>query len=82
MVRVFTHIFQIVVFTRNPQTWLAIGYPSILNRTITQKEILELIHPGIGEEQGWITLDQQGGRRCHMVPFGCKEVQKGLAYVR
>jgi hypothetical protein len=50
MVRVFTDVFQVVVFTRNPQTWLAIGYPRIVDWTVAQKEIFELIHPGIGEQ--------------------------------
>ena len=51
MIGVATHFFEVVVLSRNPQAFLYIGDARSLARVVSQEDILELVHAGVGEHQ-------------------------------
>ena len=80
VVSVYTHFFEVVVFTRNAQALLGVGHTAVGRHLITQEKILELVHAGVGEHQGRVVLDHHWGRRNDLVSFTFKKVEKLLAY--
>ena len=46
-----SHIFQIIMLPARPHTFLRRSRPRIVALFQSQKDILELVHPRIGEEQ-------------------------------
>lgn len=57
------HFFQVVMLSRNPDTFLAVHRPIVLAFTGSQEYILELVHPRIDKEQGWIVQGHDRGGR-------------------
>jgi hypothetical protein len=47
----------------------------------TEKQILELHHASIGEEQGWIVLGYQWTAGNHLMSAFGEIVQKGFTYI-
>ena len=50
-------LFKVVVFTTDSQTLLRIRYTGIFRRAITEDNILELVHTGVGEHKCRVILD-------------------------
>ena len=63
VVSVHSYLFKIVVFSTDTQTLLRVGHSTALGRGISEDDILELVHAGIGEHQRRIILDdhRRGG---------------------
>jgi len=61
MIGIMPHLFQVIMLSRYPQAFLCIGHPLPCRILITEKDILELVHPGIGKHQGRIVLDYHRG---------------------
>ena len=80
MVSVAANRFEIVVLARNAQAFLHVDDAQMLRRSHAQEIILELHHPGVGEEQGRVALGNQGGRRHDRVATLGEEVEKRLSY--
>jgi len=55
VIRVFADLFEVVVLAAYAQTLLAVDRPATIRRRQTEEDILELVHPRIGEKQGVIT---------------------------
>src|SRR3990172_2290999 len=72
------NIFQIVVFATGADTFLRAGGTHIVPLFISQKNFLELIHAGVGEQQGWVIGTDQGGTFDDMVPMASKIFQESL----
>ena len=74
VIGVYAHFLEIVVFAADPQTFLGIGDAGVIGLAVTQEIILELIHPRIGEQQGRVVLDHDGGGGHDGVSFRLKKV--------
>ena len=81
VIGVVAYLLQIVVLSGYAETLLGIGNPRTLHRSISQKNILELVHPRVGKHQGWIILNHHWCGRNNLVLFGGKKVKKGFAYL-
>src|SRR5262245_32102777 len=53
-------IIQVVVLPTGPDTFLAAGRHRVGALLASEKNIRELIHPGVHEEQGWVLSRNQG----------------------
>ena len=62
VVGIAPHLFQVVVLAADPQALLGIGHAPELRAAHPQEILLELVHPGIGEQQGRVILHHQGCR--------------------
>jgi hypothetical protein len=62
------------------EAFLGIGHPRIRGYFIPEKKILELVHPGIGEQQGWIMLNHNRGRRNDNMVFGPEKLKEFVPY--
>ena len=62
------------------KTFLRIGYSSMLRRDITEYDVLELVHAGIGEHQCRVVLDYHRSRRDNLVSLAAEEVLVGFSY--
>ena len=51
---VVAHVFQVVVFARHAQAFLGIGDAAVIGHLVAEEEVLELVHPGVGEHEGRI----------------------------
>ena len=45
------HLFEVVVLAADPDALLAVGHSRIIGLLQAQEDVLELVHPGIGEQQ-------------------------------
>lgn len=55
---------------------MGIGNAGILWLLVAQEQILELIHSGIGEHQGWIVFNNNRGRLDDFMALTFEEVQE------
>jgi hypothetical protein len=79
MVSVAADRFEVVVLARDSQAFLAIRDPARGRGPHAQEIILELNHPGVGEQQGRIALgDQRCGRHDLMTAL-LEEVEERLS---
>src|SRR5580693_5914739 len=79
MICIDPYFFQIIMFTTYAQTFLCIRNAGIGCLFISQKIILELIHPRVGEHQRWVILYNNWSGWNYLVPFGFKKLQKLLS---
>ena len=63
VIGVVSHFFQVVVLAGNAQTFLAVGLTTAFGFGISENDVLELIHSGIGEHERRVVLDDHRGRR-------------------
>ena len=61
MIGVVANFFKIIVFAGNTQAFLGVGNSAESAFAVAKENIFELVHPGIGEHQGWIVLNDHGG---------------------
>ena len=63
VVRVVSHLFQVVVLAGDAQALLRIGLPPALRLGVAQDNVLELVHAGIREHERRVVLDyhRRGG---------------------
>ena len=54
-------IFKVVVFSAGPDAFLGIDRAVIITASASKENVLELGHPGIGEEQSRVVM---GNHRC------------------
>src|ERR1019366_7385009 len=76
MVSVAADRFEIVMLARNTQAFLTIRDAHVLGRAHVQEIILELDHPGVGEQQCGIALGNQRRRRHDRMTALLKELEK------
>src|ERR1019366_1572884 len=66
----------IVMLARDAQAFLTIDYARTRGRADAQEVILELDHPGVGEQQGGIALGNQRRRRHDRMTARGEEIEK------
>ena len=79
VVGVVANFLQIIVFARDAEAFLRVGGAVPLGGLVAQKDVLELVHAGVGEHQGRVVLDDDGCRGHDFMPFGAEEVQKAIS---
>ena len=62
VVGIMAHLFEVIMLTADAQTLLRVRYTAMLDLGITEYNILELVHPCIGEHQGGVALDHHRSR--------------------
>ena len=80
MVGIVSHLLKVVVLAADAQTFLRIGLAAGFWGGVTEDDILELVHTGIGEHQCRVVLDDHRCRRYNEVSFRLEELLKRLAY--
>ncbi len=78
MVCIKTHLFQVVMFPADTQTFLAIGHTSPFGRFVAENNILKLVHTRIGEHQCGIIFYHHRGRRNDLMPFAFEKLLERL----
>ena len=81
VVGIMPHLLQVVVLARDPKALLRIDRTPPLGLHIAENDILELVHPRIGEHEGWVALDHHRRRGDNGVPFGCEKIEECLTYL-
>ena len=80
VVGVVPYFLQVVVLARYPEAFLGVGHAGVFAFGVPEENVLELVHPRVGEHQGRVVLDDHRGRRHDMVLLGGEEIQEGLPY--
>ncbi len=75
-----TDVFQVIVLAAGTHALLRGGGPDVIAFFRTKKAVLELVHPGIGKEQGRVVVRHEGRRADNRVAAVFKIFQKQLAY--
>jgi hypothetical protein len=73
------HLLQVVQMARDTHTFLGIGHARVPRLLQAQKDVLELVHPCIGQKQGGITYRHQRGAGNNQVVLAGKKVQEGFS---
>ena len=68
--------FEVVVLSADPQAFLAVGHPGGPGGGVAEEDILELVHPRIGEHQGRVVLDDHRSGRNDGMALRSEEVQE------
>ena len=76
---VVAYVFQVVVFARHAQAFLGVGDAPVIGHLVAEEEILELVHPRVGEHEGRILFVHNRRRRHNFMLFGGKKVQEKLS---
>ena len=79
MARRATHVFQVVVLAAHAQAFLGRDRPGVVPLFLAKKDLLELDHARIGEQESRVILGHQGGTGLHTVAIGLKIFQKTFA---
>ena len=74
VVGINAYFLQIVVLSADTQTFLGVRDARMGGWTGSNEDILEGIHPRIGEHQGGVILHHQGSRGHDGMAFGLKEI--------
>src|SRR5260370_35606130 len=53
---------QVIVFSPRPDAFRRAGGTPVVPLLATGEDVLELDHPGVGKEQGWVVLRDQRRR--------------------
>jgi hypothetical protein len=72
-------IFEVVVLATGANALLGRRRPLVGTLVETEKDILELVHAGVGEQQRRVVMRHQRTRCDDLVAFGCKELEELLA---
>ncbi len=80
VVRIVSHFFEVVVLSAHSQAFLRVRRTRVRRGGVTEEDVLELVHTGVGEHQRRVILDHHRGRRHDGVSLGCEEIEKSLSY--
>ena len=72
-------IFQVVVLAARPHAFLRGGGAGVVALLESEENVLELVHAGVGEQQGGVVRGDERGTAHHAVPAGGEEVEEALA---
>ena len=75
VIRITTYIVQIIVFSRNSQTFLSISNSRCFWFFVTKEIVLKLCHSRVGKHQSWIVFQNDGSRRNDKVFFAFKNLK-------
>ena len=72
----FAHVLKVVVLSAGPNAFLGGGGPKVVPPLPSQKNVLELIHAGVGEQQGGVVGGDQRGALDDAMPSLMKIFQE------
>jgi len=72
-------IFEIVVFAAAADTFFARWWLCRIRAFPGEEDVLELVHPGVGEEQGGIAMRDERGTAHPAMAFALEETEEGFA---
>jgi hypothetical protein len=79
VVGILAHVVEIVVFAAGPDALLRVGHAGMLGGLGAEEDRLELVHAGVGEEQGRVFVrHHRRGRHVGVRAF-LEEAEEGLA---
>ena len=78
VVGIVPYVLQIVMLAGDPQALLGIYSPRVFPFLQTQEDVLELIHPRVGEQQRGIIARHQRGAGHYGVSLAGEKIQKRL----
>ncbi len=78
VVRVLPHVVQVVVLAARPDALLRIRRPAVRPGAGAQEDVLELVHPRVGEHQRRIVRRHHRRRRHNRMPLAREEIEKLL----
>ena len=79
VVGVPAHLLEVVVLPADPDAFLGVDGPAVRARAGPQEYVLELVHPGVGEQERGIPVGDDRGARDDPVVMPRKEVQETLS---
>jgi len=71
-------VFQVAVLAAGSHALLAAGRSGVGTFFLTQEAVLELVHPRVGEQQGWVVIRDQGAGRDTGVTLLLEEAKEGF----
>ena len=80
VVRVVAHLFEVVVLAAHAQAFLRVGLSAAFRFGVTENDILELVHAGIGEHERGVVFDHHRCGGHDEMSFRFKELLVGFAY--
>ena len=80
VVGVVSHLFEVVVLTAHAQAFLRVGHATAFGFGMSEDDVLELVHPGVGKHQCRVVLDYHRSRGDDEVSVLLKEALIGFAY--
>ncbi len=75
-------VVEVVVLAAHPHALLRGGGALVVAPLAAEEQVLELVHPGVGEEQRRVVGRHQRGRGHHPVAVAGEEVEEALAESR
>ena len=73
-----THFFEVVVLAGDADALLGVSRADVVSLSRTEKDVLELVHPCIGEQQRGVVLRKHRPGRDHLVASLTKELKEVL----
>ncbi len=76
-----TDVLEVVVLATRPHAFLGRGRARVVALLLAQEHVLELVHPGVGEEQGGVTVRDERRAGHHAVAPLLEIAQEGGPYL-
>ena len=73
------HIFEVIVFSAGADAFLGGGGAGVVALFQAEEDVFELVHAGVGEQQGGIAVGHQRGAANAAMPFALEESQESIA---
>jgi len=81
MVTIMPDFLKVVMLAANSDALLSIGTSGVCSCSPAKENIFELIHAGIGKEEGWVIVRNDRCGRDYSMPLGFEELEKFLSYL-
>ena len=81
VVGVHAHFFKVVVLAADAEAFLGVGHPGRLGGAVAEEDVLERIHPRIGEHQSGVVLQHHRGGGDDLVGLFTEEIEERAADV-
>jgi hypothetical protein len=72
-------IFEVVVFAAGAHAFLCCGGFVVVALLEAEENVFELIHPGVGEEEGGVAMGDERGTADAAVAFALEEAEEHFA---
>src|SRR4030042_670070 len=76
------HLVQVIVFPRYTEAFLRRGGPLVAPLLQAEEDILKLVHPGVGEQDGRVVLREERRTGGDFMVFPGEEVEETLPALR
>src|SRR5262245_56101325 len=71
-----SHVIEVVVLAADAHALLRGGRALVVPLFLAEEHVLELVHPGVREEQRWIVVRHEGRARHDPVPLTLEVLQE------